>query len=81
MADGKKGALNAKKMTADLRGLSVDELEKKLADEREQLMRNRFAHATAALENTSLLKKGRRQIARIETVLTEKKRGAANERP
>lgn len=80
MADAKKGAANSRKMTAELRALSPEELEKKLAEQREQLMRDRFRHATAALEDTALLKKTRRQIARIETVLNEKKRGAANER-
>lgn len=80
MADAKKGAGSSKKLTAALRALSVEDLAKKLAEEQEKLMRDRFSHATAALENTSLLRKTRRQIARIETVLKEKKQGAANER-
>lgn len=80
MADAKKGAANSRKLTAELRALGAEELEKKLAEQQEQLMRDRFSHATAALENTALLKKTRRQIARIETVLNEKRQGAQNER-
>lgn len=75
MAERKKGAANSRKLTAELRALGVDELQKKLAESQEQLMRDRFNHAAASLENTALLKKTRRQIARIETVLNEKKHG------
>lgn len=75
MAERKKGALNTRKLTAELRAMNVDELQKKLAESREQLMRDRFSHAAASLENTAQLKKTRRQIARIETVLNEKKQG------
>lgn len=74
----KKGLQNAKRITQELRGLAANELETKLGELREQLMRDRFRHATAALENTALLKTTRRQIARIETVLKEK--GVAVER-
>lgn len=76
MADAKKGKLNARRITASLRGLEVAELEKRLAEEKETLMRDRFRHATAALENTASLKNTARQIARIETIINEKKRGA-----
>lgn len=75
MADAKKGSQNARRLTAALRALNVDELQKKLSEEREKLMQDRFKQATATLENTSLLKSTRRQIARMETVLNEKLRG------
>lgn len=79
MADAKKkGKLNAKKITGDLRKLDVAELEKKLSEEQENLMRDRFRHATANLEDTASLRTTRRQIARIETVLNEKRQGAAS---
>lgn len=73
MAEAKKGKLNTRRISADLRGLDLAELEKRLAEEREKLMRDRFRHATAALENTASLKTSRRQIARLETIITEKK--------
>ncbi len=74
MAIGKKKKdSNPKVETEDLRAMSMEELQKKLAEEREKLMRERFEHASAALENTSLLKKSRRQIARILTIINEKR--------
>ncbi len=53
--------------------MSVEELSKKLSEESEELMRARLKHAAAALEKTSEIKEMRRQIARISTVLNEKK--------
>lgn len=73
MAESKKGKLNAKKITATLRSLDLPELEKKLAEEQEKLMQDRFRHATANLADTASLKTTRRQIARIETIITERK--------
>lgn len=75
MAEAKKGSV--KRQREELRALSQEELHKKLAESQEQLMRDRFRHATAALENTSMLKKTRKQIARIETILAEKREGAS----
>lgn len=77
MAEAKKGKANLKRKREELRALSVEELRKQLTEKQEQLMQDRFRHATAALENTSLLKSTRRQIARIETVLREKREGAS----
>lgn len=55
----------------DLRVLSREELEKKAADQREELFRLGFQHATRQLENTARLHAVRLDIARIETVLRE----------
>lgn len=68
----KKDKKNARPEAAELRKLSPEELKAKLSDEREALMRARFRHAAAQLENTSELRAMRRQIARIETVMNEK---------
>lgn len=72
-----KGKLNARKLTAELRNLDIAELQKKLGEEKEKLMRDRFRHATANLEDTASLKTTRRQIARIETVLKQKQGAGA----
>lgn len=61
---------------AELRGMDAAQLREKLAEEREELMRTRFRHASAALENTSELKARRRQVARIATILNEKEQRA-----
>ena len=55
----------------DLRAMSNEDLQKALQEQREGLMQARFKHATAQLEKTSDLKAMRRQIARMETILTE----------
>lgn len=70
---GKKKHINPKAECARLRGLSLEELQKLLAEEREKLMKDRFEHAAATLEDTALLPTTRRQIARILTIMTEKR--------
>ena len=52
----------------DLRGLSDEELEIRLADTRKELFNLRFQAATGALENTARLKLAKREIARILTL-------------
>jgi large subunit ribosomal protein L29 len=56
----------------ELRDLSVEELaakEKEFLNEEFQL---RFKHATGQLEQTARLKKLRREIARVKTIIREK---------
>ena len=60
----------------ELRDLSVEDLNSKLREERDALVKDRMEIATARLEKTSLLKTRRRQIARIQTILTEKQQRA-----
>lgn len=57
---------------AELRKMTLEDLRKSLYERQEELMRARFNHASATLENTAELKTMRRQIARIETVIHEK---------
>ena len=56
----------------DLRELSVTELKNKIVDLKKELMDSRFALATSQLEDTSVFKKIRKEIAQANTVLTEK---------
>ena len=56
----------------DLRELSVNELKIKIVDLKKELMDSRFALATSQLEDTSVFKKIRKEIAQANTVLTEK---------
>ena len=56
--------------------MGVEDLQKTLAEHREQIMQMRFNHATAKLENTADLKAMRKQIARISTILNEKEQRA-----
>jgi len=59
----------------DLRDLSNDELDRRLADTRQELFNLRFQSATGQLENTARLRLARREIARILTVREERNGG------
>lgn len=56
----------------DLRELSVVELQNKIVDLKKELMDIRFSLATSQLEDTSVFKKIKKEIAQANTVLTEK---------
>ena len=56
----------------DLRELSVQELENKIVDLKKELMDSWFALATSQIEDTSVFKKIKKEIAQANTVLTEK---------
>ena len=56
----------------DLRDLTDEELERRLADTRQELFNLRFQSATGALENSARLRLAKREIARILTVRHER---------
>jgi large subunit ribosomal protein L29 len=56
----------------NLRDLTNDELDQKLADTRQELFNLRFQSATGALENSARLRLAKREIARILTVRHER---------
>ena len=60
---------------ADLRGLSRDELNAKVKEFKEELFNLRFAAATGQLESHGRLREGRKDIARVYTVLQERNLG------
>ncbi|MCX6420284.1 MAG: 50S ribosomal protein L29 [Actinobacteria bacterium] len=63
-------------MTAEeLRPLSVEELETKLKEAKEELFNLRFQAATGQLESHGRLTAVRKEIARIYTVLRERELG------
>jgi len=57
----------------DLRKISSEELRKKQAESTQELFNLKFQLHTGRLENTSKLKSLRKDIARINTILTESK--------
>jgi large subunit ribosomal protein L29 len=59
----------------EIRDLATEELEAKSRDLRGELFNVKVKRSTGQLENTAKLKQLRRDIARVETVLREK-RGA-----
>ena len=58
-----------------LRNLTDEELEEKMAETRRELFNLRFQSATGALENSARLRMAKREIARILTVKGERAHG------
>jgi large subunit ribosomal protein L29 len=56
----------------ELRDLTIEELDEKLSERRQELFNLRFQSATGALENPARLKLAKREIARILTVRHER---------
>ena len=64
------------KFVEDLRSKSATELNEELVAAKKELFNLRFQNATNQLDNTSRIKEVRRNIARIQTVITEKSQNA-----
>ena len=60
------------KFVEDLRTKSATELNEELVAAKKELFNLRFQNATNQLDNTSRIREVRRNIARIQTVITEK---------
>ncbi len=60
----------------DIRMKSADELADQLAKLKKEQFNLRFQRVNGQLENTARVRSVRRQIARIETILTEQRRKA-----
>ena len=58
--------------TKELHELTVDELNTKLKELKEELFNLRFRHAIGQLENSSSLVSCKKDIARVKTILREK---------
>ena len=58
----------------ELRGKSVEELNQELVAAKKELFNLRFQNATNQLDNTSRIKEVRKNIARIQTLITETER-------
>ena len=56
---------------SEIRSLSVEELEKKLADLKKDLFNLRLQHATNQLENPGRIAEVKKDIARVKTIIRE----------
>ncbi len=56
---------------SELRKLSIGEIEAKLVDAREELMKFRFQQVTGQLTDTNQMRFVRRNIARMTTIVNE----------
>jgi large subunit ribosomal protein L29 len=62
---------------ADVRDLSLDDLNAKIAELKEEQFRLRFRSATESIENPMRFREIRRDIARINTILRERVKARA----
>ncbi len=58
--------------TSEIRELSIADLKDRIEAEKAAQVRTRLNHATSPVENTSTIKKARRDVARMKTVLAQK---------
>ncbi len=58
---------------SEIRGLSISELEEKIAAAKLDLEKMKLTHAISPLENPMKIRQTRKDIARMLTILTEKK--------
>ncbi len=57
---------------AEVRERSTDELKALIDDLRRQIWKSRFDNHTNALDDTSKIKRLRRDLARVKTILTQR---------
>ncbi len=62
----------------EIKDLTDAERQEKLQDFNQELFNLRFQHSTAQLENTQRLSQVRKTIARIKTIINEKKTGTGH---
>ena len=64
--------MKTSKYLEELKGQSVTDLNAQLVEAKKELFNLRFQNATNQLDNTSRIKEVRKNIARIQTIITEK---------
>lgn len=68
--------MKTKGYVSELMGKTADELQKDLVSAKKELFNLRFQNATNQLDNTARIKEVRKNIARIQTVITQSQRTA-----
>ena len=71
-----KGSKEMSRLLEELKGQSVTDLNAQLVEAKKELFNLRFQNATNQLDNTSRIKEVRKNIARIQTIITEKEKVA-----
>lgn len=69
-------AVKTKGYVNELKNKSTDELKNDLVSAKKELFNLRFQNATNQLDNTARIKEVRKNIARIQTIMTQKQRAA-----
>ena len=63
--------MKTNKYVNELKGKTVEELKEELVSAKKELFNLRFQNATSQLDNTAKITQVRKNIARIQTVITE----------
>ena len=63
-----------------VRDLSEDELLKKAEDLQDELLRLRIQNATAQLDRPTKIREARKDLARVKTILAERRRAESGSR-
>jgi large subunit ribosomal protein L29 len=66
---------------ADVRAMTLDQLDDEVLKLKKEQFNLRFQRATGQLENTSRVRVIRRDIARMKTIATQKRAGAPEQAP
>ena len=56
----------------EIRKLTTEELNKKIVDSKEELLKLRMKHATGSLENSARIHELRKDVERLKTILRER---------
>lgn len=67
--------MKTKNFVEELRNKTIEELNQDLVDAKKELFNLRFQNATNQLSNTARINVVRKNIARIQTVITQKNKG------
>ena len=62
--------------TKDLRAMTLDELESKLVENKKEQFNLRVQQSTGQLTNTAQVRKVRKEIAQINTLISERKKNS-----
>lgn len=57
--------------TSEIRAMSADEIQEKLTELKKEFFNLRFQHGVGQLENTAILPRIRKDIARLQTISRE----------
>lgn len=60
----------------DLRAMGIDELENKLLELKKEQFNLRVQQSTGQLQNTAVIRSVRREIAKINTLISERKKNS-----
>ena len=60
----------------DLRAKTIDELETRVVELKKEQINLRIQQSTGQLQNTSNMKKARREVAQIKTLISERKKNS-----